>query len=121
MSDVLTLAREALVEQLEAAGLTAHAFLPTQVNADRAVVLAPADNYVSTSQDFGRAFVVTLTAYLLISPKNDRADSKALNALIVEFQAAARPWSITACDAPDVLTYGDWVKYGVAMTITLTL
>ena len=121
--NAISAGRKALAQTMTDGGVKTFPNVPMQINTARAVALAPAPDYVLSTLDFGSDVAVTLHAYCLVKPKNAEADLDALDGLLVDVAAVLEPtvWSITACDEPDVLTYGDWSLYGARLTLTATL
>ena len=120
MTNRLTAARRDLVASITAPDETkVHEVLPAKINSRRAIAFSPAPDYALGPEDYGRSLTLSVSAWLLVSPRNDVADAEDLDELFLALYDGLPPgWAITTTDEPDVLRYGDWAMYGTRLTLT---
>lgn len=119
----MTTARRDLVTALIAAGIPASEVIPAKINTPTHIGLAPHADYITWGDSFGRDLEVTMSAFVLVKPKNDVADLAALDSLLTTLAAVAPGlgWGVRDIEEPDLLMFGDWAMYGVRATIHTTI
>lgn len=113
-------ARAELVAALQAADLHVLDHVPNQIEPP-VVLIEPSENYLSRGETFKRGeWAITCDVYALVplGQDNDHTTDQLDDMLAALLHALAGVWGIDAMSKPGPLTAGEWLAYGVALTVS---